>query len=149
MVGAILRSSSMKLCLKSLTVVCLGWLAGAAALAAETDIKGLPAGWTALAPRDEIKPIFRYEAKGGRQAREAIVELHYRWGNGGQISWSDISLAPVVYQPRIVRLAAIHYRPESGRTPAEKREQFAPLIAKAAEQKADLVVLPETLTYYK
>src|SRR5262245_7105175 len=82
-------------------------------------------------------------------ARQAMVELHYRWGHGGQISWSDISITPVAYQPRLARLAAIHYRPESGRTPAEKREQFAPLIAKAAEQQADLVVLPETLTYYR
>ena len=63
----------MKLCLKSLAIVCLGWLAGAVALAAETDIKGLPAGWTAVAPRDEIKPIFRYEAKGGPEGREAFI----------------------------------------------------------------------------
>jgi predicted amidohydrolase len=82
-------------------------------------------------------------------ATQALVELHYRWGHGGEIAWSDIALTPTTYQPRIVRLAAIHYRPESGRTPAEKREQFTPLIAKAAEQKADLVVLPETLTYYR
>ena len=30
----------------------------------------------------------------------------------------------------------------------ENREQFAPLIAEAAKQRADLVVLPETLTYF-
>jgi len=78
-------------------------------------------------------------------AKKAIVELHYRWSSGGRIAWSDVSLAPVAYEPRIVRLATIHYRPEKGKTPAAKREQFAPLIAKAAEQKADLVVLPETL----
>lgn len=82
-------------------------------------------------------------------ARKAIVELHYRWGHGGQITWSDVSLTPTTYQPRIARLAAVHYRPQSGKTPAEKREQFAPLIAKAAGQRADLVVLPETLTYYQ
>jgi predicted amidohydrolase len=98
-----------------------------------------PEGWT------EVSDV--YEAPSA--ARQAIVELHYRWGHGGRIAWSDVSLAAAAYQPRIVRLAAIHYRPESGKTPAEKREQFAPLIAKAAEQKADLVVLPETLTYYR
>src|SRR6476659_717710 len=225
MIDAISGVSSMKHCLQSLAVICL---CGPAAHAAETDIKGAPTGWTALAPRDEIKPTFRYDLKGGREgreafiiagdnregttgwwqktfdveggktyrfsawrkvegvasprqsglarvlwrdakgntvkrdektagrylhgsrataepeyptdkatdaagwtevsdtyevpadAREAIVELHYRWGNGGQITWSDVSLTPVTYQPRIVRLAAIHYRPESGRTPAEK-----------------------------
>jgi predicted amidohydrolase len=82
-------------------------------------------------------------------AKKAVVELHHRWSSGGRIAWSDVSLAPVAYQPRIVRLATVHYRPEKGKTPAAKREQFAPLIAKAAEQKADLVVLPETLTYYQ
>lgn len=35
-----------------------------------------------------------------------------------------------------------------GKLPREKCEQFAPLIANAAAQQADLVVLPETLTYY-
>jgi predicted amidohydrolase len=97
------------------------------------------AGWTEVADT--------YQAPAA--ARQAVVELHYRWGHGGKMIWSDVSLAPTTHQPRLVRLAAIHYRPESGRTPAEKREQFAPLIAKAAEQKADLVVLPETLTYYR
>jgi predicted amidohydrolase len=82
-------------------------------------------------------------------ARKAIVELHYRWGHGGQITWSDVSLTLTTYQPRSVRLGAVHYRPQSGKTAAEKREQFAPFIAKAAEQRADLVVLPETLTYYQ
>lgn len=82
------------------------------------------------------------------EARTAIIELYYRWGHGGRVLWSDVSLQPTTYQPRLVRLAAVHYRPQAGRTAAEKREQFAPLIAKAAEQKADLVVLPETLTYY-
>jgi predicted amidohydrolase len=81
-------------------------------------------------------------------ARTAIVELFYRWGHGGRILWSDVSLTPTTYPSRRVRLAAVHYRPQAGRTAAEKREQFAPLIAKAAEQKADLVVLPETLTFY-
>jgi predicted amidohydrolase len=103
-----------------------------------TDKQTDAAGWT------EVSDI--YTAPPG--SVEALVELHYRWGHGGQIAWSDISLVPVAYEPRIARLAAIHYRPQQGKTPAEKREQFAPLIARAAEQRADLVVLPETLTYF-
>ena len=35
-----------------------------------------------------------------------------------------------------------------GKTPRENCEEFAPLIAEAAKQKADLVVLGETLTYF-
>ena len=97
------------------------------------------AGWT------EVADVYQVPSA----ARQAIVELHYRWGNGGEIAWSDVSLTPTTYQPRPVRLAAVHFQPVSGKTPAEKCEQFAPLIAKAAAQQADLVVLPETLTYFR
>ena len=47
-----------------------------------------------------------------------------------------------------MRLATVHLRPEGGKTPEGNRRLFAPLIAEAARQRADLVVLPETLTYY-
>jgi predicted amidohydrolase len=82
-------------------------------------------------------------------ATQAIVELHLQWAPNASVLWSNVRLERV--DPpvgRKVRLAAVHYRPKSGKTPAEKREQFAPLIEKAASQLADLVVLPETLTYY-
>jgi predicted amidohydrolase len=83
------------------------------------------------------------------QARKAIVELHYRWPAKGRVVWSDVSLKEVdPPKPRIVRLATVHYQPREGKTPAEKCRLFAPLIEKAAAQKADFVVLPETLTFY-
>lgn len=82
-------------------------------------------------------------------ATQAIVELHLQWAPNASVMWSKVRLEPVdAPTGRKVRLAAVHYRPTAGKTPAEKRQQFAPLIAKAASQKADLVVLPETLTYY-
>ncbi|MCA9248787.1 MAG: carbon-nitrogen hydrolase family protein, partial [Planctomycetales bacterium] len=84
------------------------------------------------------------------QARQAIVELSYRWAAHGRVEWSDIEFAKAMAPPpRVVRLAAIHLRPHEGTLAAEKCQQFAPLIAVAAEQRADLVVLPETLTYYR
>jgi predicted amidohydrolase len=43
-----------------------------------------------------------------------------------------------------VRLATIHYKP-MGKSPRENCEEYAPLIAEAAKQKADLVVLGETV----
>jgi predicted amidohydrolase len=46
-----------------------------------------------------------------------------------------------------VRLATAHFRP-SGKSPQANCEDYAPLVASAAEQKADLVVLGETITYY-
>lgn len=83
-------------------------------------------------------------------ATQAHIELHFRWGSpNSRIEWSDISLKKVTApKPRKVRLATIHHQPREGKTPQDKREQFAPLIADAARQKADFVVLPETLTYY-
>jgi predicted amidohydrolase len=50
---------------------------------------------------------------------------------------------------RVVRLATIHFQPKGGgKTPMDKAKLFEPLLDEAAKQKADLVVLPETLTYY-
>jgi predicted amidohydrolase len=84
-----------------------------------------------------------------RLATRALVELHLMWAPGGRVEFREIALTPAAANPkRVVRLAAVHYRPTAGKTPAEKREQFGPLIAEAAAKKADLVVLPETLTYF-
>lgn len=96
-------------------------------------------GWT------EVSDTYRAPSA----AKKAVVELHYRWAPQGKVIWSDVSLEAVdPPKPRIVRLATVHYQPREGKTPADKCRLFAPLIAKAAEQKADLVVLPETLTFY-
>jgi predicted amidohydrolase len=96
-------------------------------------------GWT------DLSETYRAPSKAAR----AVVELHLQWAPHGKVSWSGVSLAPTA-QPagRKVRLAAVHFQPKEGRTPAEKCRLFAPLIAEAARQRADLVVLPETLTYY-
>jgi predicted amidohydrolase len=45
----------------------------------------------------------------------------------------------------MVRLATVHHRP-TGRSPAENRAEFDPLVAEAARQRADLVVLGETVS---
>lgn len=107
----------------------------------EYPVDGAPGkdGWTELSGK--------WQAPSG--AKQAVVELHGRWAANGRMEWSDVRLEqtePPV--PRIARLATIHYRPKDGKTPEEKRVQFAPFIAEAARRKADLVVLPETLTYY-
>lgn len=95
-------------------------------------------GWTEVAGT--------YRAPGN--ATQVKVELHLQWAPGGRVEWSGVTLtetAPV--PPRKVRLAAVHYRPRGGKTPAENCRQFAPLIEEAARQRADIVVLGETLTY--
>jgi predicted amidohydrolase len=82
-------------------------------------------------------------------ATQAIVELGYRWAPAGRVEWAQVSLDETEpLPPRKVRLATVHLQPREGKTAEEKCRQFAPLIEEAARQKADLVVLPETLTFY-
>lgn len=97
-------------------------------------------GWTELADTYVAPP----------KAATAEIELHLRWAAPlAQVKWSQVQLVEVPKpEKRIVHLATVHYRPKGGKTPIENCQQFAPLIADAARQKADLVVLPETLTYY-
>jgi predicted amidohydrolase len=96
-------------------------------------------GWT------EVSDVYRAPAS----ATQAKIELHLQWAPRARVQWSNVSLDPIpAGTVRRVRLAAVHYRPQGGHTPAENCRLFAPLIADAAKQRADLVVLPETLTYY-
>ena len=83
------------------------------------------------------------------QARQAKVELFFQWVGQARVEWSDISLTETAPPPpRKVRLATVHFLPREGKEPGDKPKLFAPFIAEAAAKKADLVVLPETLTYY-
>jgi predicted amidohydrolase len=103
------------------------------------DLATDPQGWTRVQGTYRAPPA----------ATRAVVELNYRWAPGGQVEWSEVALTPVEPPaPRRVRLATIHLRPEAGTTAEEKCCQFVPLIAEAARQRADLVVLPETITFY-
>lgn len=111
--------------------------AGAAEAEHPTDKKTDDTGWT------EVSDTYQAPAK----ATRAIVELHLLWAPRGKIHWSNISFGEVpAPQPRKVRLATIHYRP-TGKSPQRNCQEYAPLIAEAAGQKADLVVLGETVTF--
>jgi predicted amidohydrolase len=95
-------------------------------------------GWTELAGA--------YRAPAG--ATQAIVELHLQWAANAQVRWSHVALIEIEPPaPRLARLATIHFRPTGGKTPMDNCRMYEPLIAEAASQKADLVVLGETLTY--
>ncbi|MHB8522965.1 MAG: carbon-nitrogen hydrolase family protein [Limisphaerales bacterium] len=94
-------------------------------------------GWT------EAGDVYRAPSK----ATHATVELYLRWVARAQVEWSGISLTETDAPPaRNVRLATVHFRPAGKKTAAENCRLFAPFIAEAARQKADLVVLGETLT---
>ncbi|MHB8899421.1 MAG: carbon-nitrogen hydrolase family protein [Thermoguttaceae bacterium] len=96
-------------------------------------------GWTTVSGAYRVPP----------SACRAVVELSFRWDPDGRVEWARVTLTETEpAPPRKVRLATVHYRPREGKTAAEKCEQFRPLIEEAARQKADLVVLPETLTFY-
>ncbi len=96
-------------------------------------------GWTTIAST--------YRAPSA--ATRAIVELHLQWAPNASVQWREVVWKETVPPPsRKVRLATVHYIP-SGKSPRQNCEEYAPLIAKAAEQKADLVVLGETIPYVR
>ena len=98
-----------------------------------------PDGWT------EVSDEYRAPAK----ATQAVVELHLQWAPRGRVEWSQAGIAEIAPPPpRTVRLATAHFQPRGGTSNEEKCRLYEPLIAEAARQKADLIVLGETLTYY-
>jgi predicted amidohydrolase len=119
-----------------------GYLRGATALA-ETEFpttKGTDqTGWTEVSDTYQAPTL----------ATQAVVELHLRWAPpGSEVRWANVSLTETEPPPpRMVRLATVHLMPKGGRTPEDNCRMYEPLIAEAARQKADLVVLGETLTY--
>ncbi len=101
--------------------------------AADTD------GWA------EVSDTYRAPSR----ATQAIVELHLRWAPpGAAVRWANVALTEgAAPAPRKVRLAAVHFMPKGGKSPEDNCRQYEPLIAEAARQKADLVVLGETITH--
>ena len=96
-------------------------------------------GWT------DVSDVYRAPSR----ATQAVVELEFRWATRARVEWAQVVFAespPLA--PRLVRLAAVHFVPRDARTPETRRAAFVPLIAEAARQRADFVVLPEVLTFY-
>ena len=83
------------------------------------------------------------------KATQATIELHLQHAPKGRIEWRHItfekSTAPA---SRKVRLATVQYIP-TGKSPRQNCEEYAPMIAAAAKQKADLIVLGETVPYVR
>ena len=81
-------------------------------------------------------------------AVNAVVELHLRWApphskvEWGQVSFTETQPLP----PRRVRLATVNFFSRGGKTAEGNCRLFAPLIEDAARERADLVVLGETIT---
>src|SRR5262249_467514 len=89
------------------------------------------------------------------RATRAALQLHLPsarggeggGGGGGGGGRGGSLTEPSAPPPGRGRLAAVHLKPSGGKTSEENRRMYEPLIAEAARQKADLVVLGETLTY--
>jgi predicted amidohydrolase len=97
-----------------------------------------PSAWT------KLSDSFRAP----RAATRAVVELRLRWVPGGVAEYGGVRLEEAAAPaPRVARLAAVHYIPRNGKSSSDNCRQFAPYIAEAARQRADLVVLGETVTY--
>jgi predicted amidohydrolase len=93
----------------------------------------------------KVTGVFRAPSK----ATRAVVELHLQWSPISSVEWRAIEFKETsAPPPRKVRLAAVHYVP-SGKSPKQNCEEYAPLIAKAAKEKTDLVVLGETIPYVR
>ncbi|MHC4995805.1 MAG: carbon-nitrogen hydrolase family protein, partial [Planctomycetota bacterium] len=101
------------------------------------DHETSPAGWTRVSDTYRAPDL----------ATHAVVKLSLRWDTHGQALFANSSFEKTTQpEPRIARLATVHYTPRGGKTPMDNCKQFAPLIAKAAAQDADLVVLGESIT---
>jgi predicted amidohydrolase len=117
------------------------YLRGATAMA-ETEFPATRgagrSGWT------EIADTYQAPSK----ASQAIVELHLRWAASSEVRWGGVALTESEpLPPRTVRLASVHFMPRGGKSPQDNCRMYEPFIVEAARQKADLVVLGETITF--
>lgn len=82
------------------------------------------------------------------RAVKGRLELYLRWDDDATVHYSDLQWQEVSPpERRPVKLATIHLQPRGG-TPEANRALFDQPVSEAAEQGAQLIVLPETLTYY-
>ncbi|NBV86811.1 MAG: carbon-nitrogen hydrolase family protein, partial [Verrucomicrobia bacterium] len=96
-------------------------------------------GWTSVSGVYRVPPM----------AVQAVVELHLQHAPNGRVDWRAVEFTPTAEPAsRKVRLATVQYMP-SGKSPRSNCEEYAPFVAEAARQKADLVVLGETVPYVR
>ncbi len=106
-----------------------------------TDRGTTAEGWTEVADVYLVPP----------DATQAKIELCLRWSRGGEVRWSEVSLKEATPpKSRKVRLATVNLHVgKKGPQPTalDSCRLFAEPIAEAARQNADIVCLPEELTY--
>lgn len=91
--------------------------------------------------------VFNKVFKVPDETSEAKLELHYRWDADGMVRFSNISFQKTMPpQPRIVKVATVHHKPQRSKSAQDNLNKFAVLIDQAGAQKADIVCLPEAIT---
>lgn len=91
--------------------------------------------------------VFQHIYRVPDDVKNARLELHYRWDADGSVSFSDASFQKTTPpKVRIVKVATIHHRPRNSKSAQNNLQEFAALVARAGEQKADIVCLPEAIT---
>ncbi len=92
------------------------------------------------------------EAPAPEGASGVRLELYFGWSPGGTVWWDDVSLAEIPEPaPRLVKVATIHYRPQyrhpnGSASTEENLREFREWIERAAQEKPDLICLPEGIT---
>jgi len=90
-------------------------------------------GWTKM---ELITPV-------PEKARKVTVELALGF-TSGSVTWDDIEIASESSPPqRTVRALTVYHRPRNSKSPVD---EFCSLVESAADQKPDLVCLPEGIT---
>ena len=75
------------------------------------------------------------------------VQLSLGFAADGTVWWDDVSLAPIAAPAeRIVRVMTVDHRPRSLPSAAANVDSFAGIIRGAADQKPDIICLPEGMT---
>jgi len=96
-----------------------------------------PEGWNVMEKIYQVPP----------STTKAKLELHYRWDADGSVNFTEATLEKTTPPlPRNVKLATVFHRPRNSKSPQDNLEQFATLVKQAADQKADIVCLPEGIT---
>ena len=96
-----------------------------------------PEGWNIMEKIYQVPPT----------TTKAKLELHYRWDADGSVNYTEATFEKTTPPlARKVKLATVFHRPRNSKSPQDNLEQFSALVKHAAEQKADIVCLPEGIT---
>jgi len=80
-------------------------------------------------------------------AAEVVIQLYLANAPQGMVWWDEISLEPAPDPgPRLVRVAALNFRPTNSASAAENVRRFLEAADKAIGGKVDLILLPEGIT---